>query len=69
MSCEHIERCIFFNDKMAEMPGMSEIYKNRYCRDDNLACARYIVCDALGREGVPGDLYPNDRDRALALIA
>lgn len=67
-NCELSETCIFFNDKMADMPAMADIYKQRYCRDDSSQCARYVVFKALGRPAVPADLYPNDADRALALI-
>lgn len=66
--CALIETCIFFNDKMAEMPGMAGLYKQRYCREDNLSCARYTVFKALGRENVPTDLYPNDLARANEIV-
>lgn len=67
--CQLIEKCIFFNDKMGDMPSMASIYKKRYCRDDNSGCARFQVFQALGRERVPVDLYPNDTDRAAEVIA
>ncbi len=66
--CALIETCIFFNDKMADMPAMADMYKNRYCRIDNSSCARYRVFEALGRDKVPTDLYPNDAERATAVI-
>lgn len=66
--CQLTEKCIFFNDRMSHMPGMAEIYKDRYCRDDHDMCARYMVFKALGRENVPFDLFPNERDRALEVI-
>lgn len=68
-TCQLTPNCIFFNDRMADMPSMSEIYKNRYCRGDRSACARFIVFQSLGRENVPADLYPNDNARAEALLA
>ncbi|MBI5086421.1 MAG: hypothetical protein HZB13_17735, partial [Acidobacteria bacterium] len=61
--------CIFFHDKMADMPAMSEIFKDTYCRGDNTSCARHVVFQALGRGNVPRDLYPNDNDRASDLVA
>ncbi len=67
--CKLIETCIFFNDKMAEMPTMADMYKDRYCRDDFEGCARFAVFSAIGRENVPTDLYPNDMARAQSLIA
>ena len=66
--CQLIEKCIFFNDKMAHMPSMSEIFKMRYCRGDRTVCARFVVFRELGREHVPSDLYPNEMDRAIALV-
>jgi hypothetical protein len=66
--CNLLATCIFFNDKMAAMPGMAELYKTSYCRDDNSKCARFRVFSALGREKVPADLYPNDLDVANQII-
>jgi hypothetical protein len=66
--CVCVAGCIFFNDKMANMPSMADIYKERYCKGDSTQCARYVVFKALGRENVPGDLYPNDLDRAEKLL-
>lgn len=68
-NCALTETCIFFNDKMADMPSMADMYKNRYCRIDHTSCARYRVFEVLGREKVPTDLYPNDGERATALIS
>jgi hypothetical protein len=66
--CALLPGCIFFNDKMANMPGMAELYKSGFCRGDNSTCARYKVFGALGREKVPADLYPNDLDRANRIL-
>lgn len=60
--------CIFFNDKMTDMPAMAAVYKARYCRHSNTECARWLVFSALGREAVPDDLFPNDRLRALRIV-
>ena len=67
--CEFLKTCVFFNDKMAGMPSTSEIIKLRYCKGDNSDCARFVVCQALGREKVPADLFPNHGDRARTLLA
>jgi len=67
--CELTETCIFFNDKMADMPVMADIYKDRYCRGAKSECARYLVFSTIGRENVPIDLYPNQRERAEAIVA
>jgi hypothetical protein len=67
--CECLPKCIFFHDKMENMPAMADIYKHRYCREDNSLCARYKVFRALGREAVPSDLFPNELDRAMHLLS
>ena len=66
--CELIEKCIFFNDKMAKMPSTAEVYKKMYCRQDHANCARYMVFAAIGRENVPTDLFPNEQQRATSII-
>jgi hypothetical protein len=67
--CELIEKCIFFNDKMANMPSTAEIFKMKYCKGEFADCARRIVCNAKGRDSVPADLFPNQIDRAREIIA
>lgn len=67
--CSLMDTCIFFNDRMASMPSIAGLYKDRYCRTDNSGCARYVVFKAIGRENVPPSLYPNDLDKARAIIA
>lgn len=67
--CEILTTCLFFNDQMAEMPSMSNIIKQRYCRGSNTQCARHMVFRTLGRPSVPSDLYPSQTERADELIA
>ncbi|MBN2353029.1 MAG: hypothetical protein JXD23_10710 [Spirochaetales bacterium] len=66
--CVCLAGCLFFNDKMADMPTMANMYKRNYCRGDSSQCARYMVFRALGRESVPVDLFSNMADRARAII-
>ena len=67
--CECLPRCPFFNDKMLEiLPAMVEIYKQKYCHEDNALCARFMVFKVLGRERVPVDLYPNQVERAKQIL-
>jgi hypothetical protein len=65
--CEKLEKCPFFNDKMAAMPSTAATMKRRYCGADKENCARY----QLSSKGiaVPPDLFPNQRDRALEILA
>ena len=67
--CECLSKCPFFNDKMANMPSMADMMKNRYCHDDFEACARYRVFRAHGREAVPPNLFPNQDATADKLLA
>jgi hypothetical protein len=67
--CELIEKCMFFNDTMANMPGTAASFKRQYCREDSSSCARYRAFKALGREKVPPDLFPNQVDKVDQIIA
>lgn len=67
--CKCLAKCLFFNDKMQNMPAAANLLKKRLCQGDNSQCARYMVLCALGREKVPSDLSPNQQDRARELIA
>jgi hypothetical protein len=69
MACECLEKCPFFNDKMADMPSMSDLLKDRYCRGEWRSCARYRVFEVVGRESVPPDLYPAQADKVDGIIA
>jgi len=68
MSCERLATCIFFNDQMATIPLAADLYKATFCKGDFSACARYLVLDALGPEGVPADLFPNEAERAHEIL-
>jgi hypothetical protein len=67
--CPKLAKCIFFNDRMSNMPGMAAIYKQGYCLDDFEKCARFIVASKLGPDKVPSTLYPNDSATAHKIIA
>lgn len=67
--CKCLPQCLFFNDKMQNMPTAAGLLKKRLCQGDNSQCARFMVLTALGREKVPVDLSPNQLDRAKTLIA
>jgi hypothetical protein len=67
--CECLSGCPFFNDKMKEKPATAQIYKKSYCLGgENEKCARHQVKVAIGKENVPGDLYPNQNDKAKEII-
>lgn len=67
--CELFNGCMFYNNRMADMPVTADLMKNKYCRGDKEMCARYRVCKALGREKVPPNLFPNEYERAKELVS
>ncbi len=64
--CEKTSTCPFFADKMKSLPAVAEMMKKHFCQRDFAQCARYRVF----RSGlpVPGDLFPNEADRAERII-
>ncbi len=66
--CELIQSCMFFNDRMAHMPVMTNVYKEKYCKCGNENCARFVVFKNLGRDAVPKNLFPNQFDTANEII-
>ena len=66
--CDRLESCPFFNDRMASMPSLAGMYKNRYCLAEPDPCARLVVLKAKGVDAVPADLFPNQVDRARAIV-
>ena len=67
--CELTAGCVFFNDKMVNMPATAELMKSRYCRGDNSQCARYMVYQKLGTPKMPADLFPGDIERARKILS
>lgn len=67
--CEFLGKCPFFNDKLANMPGHAEFFKDLYCRRNNETCARYMIAKKLGREAIPRDLFPNHVEMAKEIIS
>jgi hypothetical protein len=67
--CVCLPKCVFFNDKMADMPATADRMKKRYCQGDNSNCARFMVFNTLGREKVPANLFPQNTDRAGEILA
>ncbi len=67
--CECLSGCPFFNDRMKEKPATADIYKRNFCLGDNRDCARHQVKAALGKEHVPGDLYPTQNFKVQGIIA
>lgn len=66
--CELIQGCIFFNNKMQNMPATAELLKNKYCKGAFTSCARHMVFKAMGRPKVPQDLFPQHTEKAEEII-
>jgi hypothetical protein len=67
--CPNLQKCPFFNDKLANMPTVSGYLKKQFCRDIYNSCARYLVAQSIGSTIVPADLFPTEKQRAQEIIA
>ena len=67
--CDRLETCLFFNDRLAEMPSTPLLLKQQYCHGDFEHCARYRVELKLGSTSVPNDLLPEDTFTADKIVA
>jgi hypothetical protein len=45
---------------MPDMPAVAGYLKDKYCRGDFEACARFRIYKEFGRENVPPGLFPNE---------
>ena len=69
VECKNLSGCIFFNDKMGNMPVTADMFKQTFCKGDYKTCARFLVAKILGKDNVPIDLFPNQGERANKLIS
>lgn len=69
MICEFIDSCLFFNDRMQDMPPTSLVLKKLYCLGNNRNCARFMLKRSLGIESVPETLFPNESKEAQRLLS
>jgi len=67
--CKYLPKCLYFNDKLKNMPTVSELVKTMYCLWHYDECARYKVAIAMGSENVPSDLFPPETERAANILA
>lgn len=67
--CEFIEKCPFFSGKLAHKEVDIEKLKQDYCKTNCLRCARYIIAISLGKDEMPPDLYPHEKEIAYSIIA
>jgi hypothetical protein len=66
--CPSLEKCPFFNDKMAGKTGIINMYKRKYCKEDYKSCARWVISNTVGREHVTLSIYPNMINKANEII-
>ena len=66
--CEFLEKCLFFNDKLTNMPTAADMMKKTYCKWNHTKCARNRIAMAMGRSAVPNDMFPADTLRADKLL-
>jgi hypothetical protein len=68
-ACPKLSGCAFINVRMKHMPGTVELAKKSYCHTErHEGCARYIMSQALRGPAIPDNLYPDQVERAHALI-
>lgn len=68
-NCEFLLKCLFFNDKLKDMPKASGMMKKAYCKWHYAKCGRFKIAKALGEKAIPADLYPGDALRANELLS
>jgi hypothetical protein len=66
--CELLEGCLFFNDKLKNLPKASDMMKKMYCKWHYAKCARYKIAIAMGKSAVPKDLFPGDHNRSSEIL-
>ncbi len=66
-ACDYCSECLFFNGKLENRPDSEEL-KDKYCNKNNLNCAIYMIVNAVSKDKVPSDLYPNEKEKAYLTI-
>ena len=68
IECLSLSTCPFFQDKLEKKPASAAVMKLHYCRKDSSNCARWIVASRFGKQAVPADLFPDQIERARAIV-
>lgn len=66
--CELLQRCSFIQGRINSTPATLEIFRDRYCKREFALCARFRVFRARGIESVPKALFPNQSEKAEAIL-
>jgi len=67
--CNMRSTCIFYTDRMDDMPTAAELMKKQYCLGEFEICARHRVEAKLGSTCVPKILTPEDSRWADRIVA
>lgn len=68
-NCDIFDSCPFAQGKMTDRADEKDKLTQEYCESNSLHCARYMIYSSLGEDKVPGDLYPDQKDKAYLVIA
>jgi len=68
VNCELLSACEFINSEIKSEKIVNR-YKAKYCNNCKDACARYMVARAAGLDSISKELFPNEYDTALGIIA
>lgn len=63
--CELTGTCKYFDRRTR---SSHRAYIDTFCNQDNYLCARYLIACSLGRDAVPDDLRPEDKQQAFTLM-
>lgn len=79
--CPHFEKCPFFNNKMSGMPIIAKQLQDKYCNEEYVKCARFMINKMFIEGYAPKDeqsasefekefdkLFPNNIDKAEKII-
>lgn len=67
--CDRLATCLFFNDRLENLPAVAALLKTQYCHGDFRTCARFRVAAKLGSTNVPETLFPQDSAAADRIVA
>lgn len=67
--CDKLTTCIFYTDRMDDMPAAAELMKMKYCLGEFEICARHRVEARLGSTCVPKSLCPEESALADRIVA
>jgi hypothetical protein len=54
---------------MENRPATANLMKKKYCLGDSSQCARYIVFKSIGKDYVPGNLFPSQTERIEEILS